>query len=60
RLPVSTYRCENGGGGGIEGMKRLDEELVSELVRMSRDDDVVLFRNKGGVYKVKGYEVGEL
>ena len=59
RLPVSTYRSQNR-GGGIQGMNTLDEDFVSQLVTMSTHDHVLFFTNKGRVYKLKGYEVPEL
>ena len=60
RLPVSTYRSQNRGGRGIQGMNTLDEDFVSQLVTMSTHDYVLFFTNKGRVYKLKGYEVPEL
>ena len=60
RLPVSTYRSQNRGGRGIQGMNTLDEDFVSQLVTMSTHDHVLFFTNKGRVYKLKGYEVPEL
>ena len=59
RLPVSTYRSQNG-GRGMQGMNTLDEDFVSQLVTMSTHDHVLFFTNKGRVYKLKGYEVPEL
>ena len=59
RLPVSTYRSQNRGGRGVQGMNTLEEDFVSQLVTLSTHDNV-LFTNKGRVYKLKGYEVPEL
>ncbi|WP_251943742.1 DNA gyrase subunit A [Staphylococcus sp. Marseille-Q5304] len=60
RLPVSTYRAQNRGGRGVQGMNTLEEDFVSQLVTMSTHDNVLFFTNKGRVYKLKGYEVPEL
>ncbi|UXV34981.1 DNA gyrase subunit A [Staphylococcus sp. IVB6181] len=60
RLPVSTYRSQNRGGRGIQGMNMLDEDFVSQIVTMSTHDHVLFFTNQGRVYKLKGYEVPEL
>ncbi|MCU5746452.1 DNA gyrase subunit A [Staphylococcus sp. SQ8-PEA] len=60
RLPVSTYRSQNRGGRGVQGMNTLEEDFVSQLVTLSTHDHVLFFTNKGRVYKLKGYEVPEL
>ncbi|MDU4601039.1 MAG: DNA gyrase subunit A, partial [Staphylococcus warneri] len=60
RLPVSTYRAQNRGGRGVQGMNTLEEDFVSQLVTLSTHDNVLFFTNKGRVYKLKGYEVPEL
>lgn len=60
RLPASTYRVQNRGGRGVQGMNTLDDDFVSQLVTTSTHDQVLFFTNKGRVYKLKGYEVPEL
>ncbi|AVQ33979.1 DNA gyrase subunit A [Staphylococcus muscae] len=60
RLPVSTYRAQNRGGRGVQGMNTLEDDFVSQLVTTSTHDDVLFFTNKGRVYKLRGYEVPEL
>ncbi|HAR6607883.1 TPA: DNA gyrase subunit A [Staphylococcus pseudintermedius] len=60
RLPASTYRAQNRGGRGVQGMNTLDDDFVSQLVTTSTHDQVLFFTNKGRVYKLKGYEVPEL
>lgn len=60
RLPVSTYRAQNRGGRGVQGMNTLEEDFVSQLVTLSTHDHILFFTNKGRVYKLKGYEVPEL
>ncbi|WP_438325765.1 DNA gyrase subunit A [Staphylococcus pseudintermedius] len=60
RLPASTYRAQNRGGRGVQGMNTLDDDFVSQLVTTSTHDHVLFFTNKGRVYKLKGYEVPEL
>ncbi|HCG2244805.1 TPA: DNA gyrase subunit A [Staphylococcus pseudintermedius] len=59
RLPASTYRAQNRGGRGVQGMNTLDDDFVSQLVTTSTHDQVLFFTNKGRVYKLKGYEVPE-
>lgn len=60
RLPVSTYRAQNRGGRGVQGMNTLEEDFVSQIVSLSTHDHVLFFTNQGRVYKLKGYEVPEL
>ncbi|MTV23650.1 DNA gyrase subunit A [Staphylococcus delphini] len=60
RLPASTYRAQNRGGRGVQGMNTLDDDFVSQLVTTCTHDHVLFFTNKGRVYKLKGYEVPEL
>ncbi|CAM2882608.1 DNA gyrase subunit A [Staphylococcus schleiferi] len=60
RLPASTYRSQNRGGRGVQGMNTLEDDFVSQLVTTSTHDHILFFTNKGRVYKLKGYEVPEL
>ncbi|MFC4558494.1 DNA gyrase subunit A [Virgibacillus kekensis] len=59
RLPASTYRTQNRGGRGIQGMGTNDDDFVEHLVSTSTHDTILFFTNKGKVYKAKGYEVPE-
>ena len=60
RLSASTYRAQNRGGRGIQGMNTIEDDFVSQIVTTSTHDNVLFFTNKGRVYKLKGYEVPEL
>ncbi|GGI42895.1 DNA gyrase subunit A [Mammaliicoccus stepanovicii] len=60
RLPVSTYRSQNRGGRGIQGMNTIEDDFVSQLVTLSTHDHILFFTNKGRVYKLKGYEIPEM
>ncbi|WP_320420784.1 DNA gyrase subunit A [Mammaliicoccus lentus] len=60
RLPVSTYRSQNRGGRGVQGMNTIEDDFVSQLVTLSTHDNVLFFTNKGRVYKLKGYEIPEM
>ncbi|HBV04520.1 MAG TPA: DNA gyrase subunit A [Staphylococcus sp.] len=60
RLPVSTYRSQNRGGRGVQGMNTIEDDFVSQLVTSSTHDNVLFFTNKGRVYKLKGYEIPEM
>ncbi len=59
RQPVDTYRTQRRGGRGVSGMTRRDEDFVTELFICSSHDYILFFTNKGRVYRMKGYEIGE-
>lgn len=59
RLPSSTYRTQNRGGRGIQGMGTNEDDFVEHLVSTSTHDTVLFFTNKGKVYRLKGYEIPE-
>ncbi|ULG74202.1 DNA gyrase subunit A [Macrococcus brunensis] len=60
RLSASTYRAQNRGGRGVQGMNTIEDDFVSQIVTTSTHDNVLFFTNKGRVYKLKGYEIPEL
>ena len=59
RLPVDTYKLQNRGGRGIKGMSLNDDDIVDQNITMSTHDHLLLFTNKGKVYRIKGYKVPE-
>ena len=59
RMPVDTYKTQNRGGRGINGMATKEDDLVDSLINMSTHDDLLFFTNFGKVYRIKGYNVPE-
>lgn len=59
RLPVNTYRTQNRGGRGIKGMTLNEDDIIDQNITMSTHDHLLLFTNKGKVYRVKGYKIPE-
>lgn len=59
RLPIDTYRSQNRGGRGIKGMTLNEDDDVEQNVVMSTHDFLMLFSNRGRVFRIKGYEVPE-
>src|SRR5699024_7900901 len=59
RLPASTYRTQQRGGRGIQGMGTNEDDFVEHLISTSTHDTVLFFTNKGKVYRAKGYEIPE-
>src|SRR5699024_5305605 len=51
RLPASTYRTQNRGGRGIQGMGTNEDDFVEHLVSTSTHDTILFFTNKGKVYR---------
>ncbi|HAN44467.1 MAG TPA: DNA gyrase subunit A, partial [Ruminococcaceae bacterium] len=59
RQNIDVYKTQRRGGRGISGMQKRDEDFVEELFVCSTHDYVMFFTNKGRVYRLKGYEIGE-
>ena len=59
RLPADTYRIQNRGGRGIKGMTLNEDDIIEQNITMSTHDHLLLFTDKGKVYRVKGYKIPE-
>ena len=59
RQTVDTYRAQNRGGKGIMGMSRREEDYAKTMFTCSTHDFVMIFTNKGKVFKMKGYQIPE-
>lgn len=59
RTPTSAYKLQHRGGKGILGISSRTDDFVETLFVASTHDDLVLFTNKGKVYKMKAYEIPE-
>lgn len=59
RQTVDTYKAQNRGGKGIMGMSRRDEDVAKNMFTCSTHDYVLIFTNKGKVFKLKGYQIPE-
>ena len=57
RLPVDTYKTQNRGGVGVKGMAVNEDDVIDQSITMSTHDHLLLFTNKGKVYRIKGYQV---
>jgi DNA gyrase subunit A len=60
RLPVTTYRSQKRGGRGVSGMGTKENDFVEHLFVTNSHNFIMLFTNKGRVYRLKAYEVPEL
>mgnify|MGYP002851972522 CR=1 FL=1 len=59
RQTVDTYKAQNRGGKGIMGMSRREEDYAKTMFTCSTHDYVLIFTNKGKVFKLKGYQIPE-
>ena len=59
RLPINTYRTQNRGGRGVKGMTLNDDDFVDQNITMSTHDYLLVFTNKGKVYRIRGFNVPE-
>ena len=57
RMPVDTYRAQNRGGRGIRSLTLNEEDSIDTMISMSTHDHLLLFTDKGRVYRLKGYNI---
>jgi DNA gyrase subunit A len=60
RMPIDTYRSQNRGGRGIQGMGTNENDFVDQLFTTNTHHYILFFTNKGKVYRLKAYEIPEL
>ena len=52
RLRSDTYRTQNRGGVGVNGMTTHEEDFVEQLISMKTHEYILFFSNKGRVYRM--------
>lgn len=57
RTLMTEYRRQNRGGKGKRGMTTKEEDVIDQLVTASTHDWLLLFTNKGRVFRLKAYEI---
>jgi len=57
RITSETYRTQNRGGVGVKGMTTNEEDLVDTMISMTTHEYLLIFTNRGRVYRMKGYEI---
>ncbi len=57
RLPVATYRSQNRGGKGLQGVNLKDNDFVERIFVASTHEYVLFFSTKGKVYRLKVHEL---
>ena len=59
RMPPSAFRAQSRGGKGKIGLKMKAEDMVKTLLTAQTHDTLLLFTNKGKVFKLKVYDIPE-
>ena len=57
RLPVATYRSQNRGGKGMQGVNLKENDFVDRIFVASTHEFVLFFSSKGKVYRLKVHEL---
>jgi DNA gyrase subunit A len=59
RTPVDAFRTQRRGGRGVRGTDMKEDDLVSVLLTCSTHDHLLVFTNRGRVYRIKTHQVPE-
>ncbi len=57
RMTSDTYKVQNRGGKGIKGMELNKDDNIELFIHMSTHDHLLIFTDKGRVFRVKGYNI---
>jgi DNA gyrase subunit A len=56
-VSADAFRTQSRGGRGVQGTRLKEEDLVSEIVHTSSLAHLLLFSNRGKVYRLRAYEI---
>ncbi len=59
RLPSETYQAQRRGGKGITAMSTKEEDFVEDVIISHSHDYLLMFSNRGRMYRKKCYEIPE-
>lgn len=59
RMSPSVYRTQHRGGKGVTGMTTKEEDTIMNIITANTHDSMLLFTNKGRVFKLKVHELPE-
>ena len=57
RIPAITYQKQHRGGVGVTGMVTRDTDMVKHCVVADTHDNLLLFTNRGKVYRLRCYDI---
>ena len=60
RLPLESYRAQGRGGKGLLAGRTKEEDEATQVFVADAHDDLLLFTNRGRVYRLKVYELPEM
>jgi DNA gyrase subunit A len=56
-VPAVSFRTQGRGGRGVQGARLKEEDLVADLVHTTAHAYLLLFSNRGRVYRLRAHEV---
>ena len=56
-VAAGAFRTQGRGGRGIQGAKLKDEDLVTQVLHSTSLSHLLLFSNRGKVYRLRGHEI---
>ena len=56
-VAAGAFRTQGRGGRGVQGARLKEEDLVSEVIHTSAHAYLLLFSNRGKVYRLRGHEI---
>ncbi len=59
RMSPGSYRTQRRGGKGVKGMTTKEEDEIAHLLATNTHEDLLMFTNKGRVFKIKAFEIPE-
>jgi DNA gyrase subunit A len=57
RVPLASFRLQHKGGKGVTGMVAREADVVRHIVMADTHDSLLLFTDRGRVYRLKAYQV---
>lgn len=59
RMSPDNFKVQNRGGKGIRGMQIIEDDKIVSIFTTTNHKILLVFTNKGRVYKIKAYQVPE-
>ncbi len=56
-VPATAFRTQGRGGRGIQGARLKEEDLVTHVVHTTSHAHLLLFSERGRVYRLRGHEI---
>jgi DNA gyrase subunit A len=56
-VPATAFRTQGRGGRGVQGARLKEEDLITHVVHTSSHAYLLLFSDRGRVYRLRGHEI---